>query len=361
MFAAIRSPRARPIRAAIVPAEARYLELSNDTQDDLYDITIIGGGPTGQYAAYYSGLRGMRTKVIESQPTLGGQVTALYPEKDIFDVPGFRKVAAKELVRNLTDQMMQYHPTLALNEQIVDLCPGDVITLKSRTGAQHRTKSVLIACGVGAFTPRKLPVKGVAELEGKGVLYYISQPMDFVGKRILVVGGGDSAFDFTLGLHGVAQSIIQIHRTDKFRAHEETVCAVKALKIPVMTFTEMKEVHGTDKVEGVTIFDNRTTEETYYPCDVVLLSLGFLSNLGPVKEWGLEIVGNAIGVNQRMETNIPGVFAAGDIVDYPGKLKLIATGFAEAAIAVNHAKAYVDPSSKAFPGHSSEKPTSAAH
>jgi thioredoxin reductase (NADPH) len=341
-------------------AESRTNGLNTIESDELFDITIIGGGPTGQYAAYYSGLRGMRTKIIESCATLGGQVTALYPEKDIFDVPGFRKVAAKELVRNLTDQMMQYNPTLVLQEQVAHLCAGTVVRLTARSGKVHHSKSVLIACGLGAFTPRKMAAKGVAEFEGRGVFYHLEDPAALAGKRILIVGGGDSAFDYSMGLSPIAKSVMQIHRSDKFRAHEDTVRTVRSLPVDLRTFHELKEVHGVEKLVGVTIFDNRTGQESYHECDLVLLNLGFLSNLGPVKEWGLEITGNSIGVNQRMETNIPGVFAAGDIVDYPGKLKLIATGFAEAAIAVNHAKAYVDPTSRAFPGHSSEQSTTTA-
>jgi len=323
-------------------------------QDDIFDVTIIGGGPTGQYACYYAGLRGMKTKLIDSLPTLGGQLTALYPEKYIYDVAGFPQVFAKDLVSSLTDQMMQYGPTLALDQKVTSLVADEIVTLTTETGAVHRSKSVIIAAGVGAFMPRKMDIRGIAELESRGVHYFVNDTSKLAGKRLMVVGGGDSAFDWSMNLCERATSLVQIHRSDKFRAHEDTVEKVKSLPIELKTFHELKEVHGDEHVTGVTIFDNRTKEEVFYECDELLMNLGFLTNLGPIKQWGLEIVGNAIHVTSRMETNLPGVYAAGDIVDYAGKLKLIATGFGEAAIAVNHAKAHVDPSSKVNPGHSSE-------
>ena len=330
--------------------------------DELFDVAIIGGGPVGQYAAYYAGLRGMKTKVIDSLPQLGGQLSALYPEKYIFDVAGYAKVYARDLVDNLSEQMMQYGPTLALDEKVVKLTSNGVITMETEKGRMHYAKSAIIAAGVGAFMPRKIAQAGLEELEGRGLHYFVTDKSVLAGKRLLVVGGGDSAFDWTLNLHDSAQSIMQIHRSDKYKAHEDTIEKVLALPIDFKPFHEVKQVHGEEHVEGVTIFDNRTKEEFYYPCDEILFSLGFLTNLGPIKQWGFEIVGNSINVNTRMETNITGVYGAGDIVTYDGKLKLIATGFGEAATAVNHAKAHVDPAAKVNPGHSSENvPEKAAH
>lgn len=323
--------------------------------DELFDIAIIGGGPVGQYAAYYAGLRGMKTKVIDSLLELGGQLSALYPEKYIYDVAGYPKVYARDLVNNLTEQMMQYGPTLALDEKVASLVSQEgVITIETEKGHTHYAKSAIISCGVGAFLPRKIAAAGLEELEGRGVHYFVSDKSILAGKRLMVVGGGDSAFDWTLNLYDIAESIVQIHRTDRFRAHEDTVQKVMALPIEFKAFYELKQVHGEEHVEGVTIYDNRTKEEVYYECDELLMNLGFLIDLGPIKKWGFEIVGNSIHVNSQMETNIPGVYGAGDIVDYKGKLKLIATGFGEAAIAVNHAKAFVDPAAKASPGHSSD-------
>jgi thioredoxin reductase (NADPH) len=329
--------------------------VSEAQADDIFDVAIIGGGPVGQYAAYYAGLRGMKTKVIDSLPQLGGQLSALYPEKYIFDVAGYARVYARDLVENLSEQMMQYGPTLALDEKVVHLASQDgLVTLETERGNTHRARSAIIAAGVGAFMPRKMDISGLKELEGRGVHYFVTDKSILAGKRLVVVGGGDSAFDWSLSLYDAARSLTQIHRSDKFRAHEDTVAKVKALPVELKTFFELKEVHGDEHVEGVTVFDNRTKEEQFLPCDELLMNLGFLTNLGPIKQWGFEIVGNSIAVNSRMETNVPGVYGAGDIVTYDGKLKLIATGFGEAAVAVNHAKAHVDPSAKVNPGHSSE-------
>ncbi|MGI4788637.1 MAG: NAD(P)/FAD-dependent oxidoreductase [Janthinobacterium lividum] len=337
-------------------------------EQDIDDVAIVGGGPVGQYAAYYAGLRGMKTKVIDSLPQLGGQLSALYPEKYIFDVAGYAKVYARDLVDNLSEQMMQYGPKLALDEKVVSLTSDSgLITMETEQEINkivhrrtHYAKSAIIAAGVGAFLPRKIAKAGLEELEGRGVHYFVNDKSILAGKRLVVVGGGDSAFDWTLNLYDAAESILQIHRSDKYKAHEDTIEKVMALPIEFKPFYEVKQVHGEEHVEGVTIFDNRTKDEfgqyqeSYYACDELLLNLGFLTNLGPIKQWGFEIVGNSIHVNSRMETNIPGVYGAGDIVTYDGKLKLIATGFGEAAIAVNHAKAHIDPTAKVNPGHSSE-------
>ncbi|MFM7322544.1 MAG: NAD(P)/FAD-dependent oxidoreductase [Armatimonadota bacterium] len=323
--------------------------------ESLYDFTIIGGGPTGLFGAFYAGLRQMRTKVIDSLPQLGGQLAALYPEKYIYDVGGYPKVLAKELVERMSDQALQYAPTVCLDEKVLRLEPdGDQWVLTTDKGS-HRSRTVLIAAGVGAFIPRKLDLPGIDALEGKGIHYFVSDPALLAGKRLVIVGGGDSAFDWSMALGPAAASCVQIHRTDKFRAHEDTVAKVlEAGKVEIRTFHELKALHGEDRLEAVTIFDNRSGEETTVPCDALLLNLGFLTNLGPIKEWGLEIDKNAIRVDPVMRTNLPGVYAAGDICTYTGKLKLIATGIGEAGTAANFAKTYIDPSSKAFPGHSSD-------
>jgi thioredoxin reductase (NADPH) len=322
---------------------------------ELYDITIIGGGPTGMFGAFYAGMRHMKTKIIDSLPELGGQLSALYPEKYIYDVPGFVKILAKELVQNYADQALQYKPTVCLNEKVIRLeKQGDGPILLTTDKGGHLTKTVLIAAGVGAFLPRKMDVPRIEELVDKGIQYFVTNTSGFEGKRIVIVGGGDSAFDWALSLGPKAASCIQIHRSDKFRAHEDTVQKVLASSVEFRKFYELKAVHGEDHLEAVTIFDNRTGEEETLPCDNLLLNIGFLTNLGPIKDWGLAIKGNAIEVNTTMMTNIPGVYAAGDICTYHGKLKLIATGQGEAGTAANFAKTFIDPSAKAFPGHSSD-------
>lgn len=323
--------------------------------ETLYDFTIIGGGPTGLFGAFYAGLRQMKTKIIDSLPQLGGQLSALYPEKYIYDVGGFPKILAKDLVRQFEEQALQYAPTVCLDEKVLRLEPqGETILLTTDRGT-HRTRTVLIAAGVGAFIPRKLDLPGMDALEGKGIHYFVSQPETLRDRRLVIVGGGDSAFDWAMALGPAAASCVQIHRTDKFRAHEDTVQKVHdAGKVDLRTFHELKAIHGDDRLEAVTIFDNRSGEEFVVPCDHLLLNLGFLTNLGPIKEWGLDIEKNAIRVDSTMRTNLPGVYAAGDICTYVGKLKLIATGVGEAGTAANFAKTYIDPAAKAFPGHSSD-------
>ncbi len=322
---------------------------------DVYDLTVIGGGPTGLYGAFYAGLRQMRVKIIDSLPELGGQLTALYPEKYIYDVPGFPKVLAKDLVNCYAEQALQYEATVCLDEKVINLVRGgDGIITLTTDKTNHYTRTVLIAAGVGAFIPRKMDVAGLEELAGRGVQYFVTDTSHLVGKRLVIVGGGDSAFDWAMALGDKAASCLQIHRSDKFRAHEDSIAKVKASPVELRPFYELKAVHGEERLHSVTIFNNRTGEEEVVECDYLLLNIGFLTNLGPIKEWGLDIEKNAIRVDQTMQTTIPGVYAAGDICTYHGKLKLIATATGEAGTAANFAKTFIDPGSKAFPGHSSD-------
>lgn len=326
-------------------------------KDEIFDITIVGAGPVGLYATYYSGLRDMKVKLIDALPQLGGQLTALYPEKFIYDVAGFPKILAKELAENLIAQAMQYEPAIFLNEKIIKLESLEdekIIKLTSEGGNIHFSKTVVLSLGIGAFVPRKLDIPDVKRLEGRGIHYVVKDKSIFRGKNILIVGGGDSAVDWALNLEGIAKNVTLIHRRDVFKAHEDSLRKLFNSTVEVKTFYELKRIHGDEHVEGATIFDNRTGEEIYLDVQHILLFLGFLANLEFIQSWGLEIDKNAIKVNSKMETNIPGVYAAGDIVNYPGKLKLISTGFGEAAIAVNNAKNYIEPASKYFPGHSSD-------
>ena len=323
--------------------------------NNIYDITIIGAGPTGLYGAFYAGQRTMKTKIIDSLGQIGGQLSALYPEKYIYDTPGFPKILAKDMVAQFGEQAFQHGATVCLDEKVLNLEPqGDGIIKLTTDKAEHLTRTVLIAAGVGAFLPRKMDVAGLEELVGRGVQYFVTDTSHLAGKRIVIVGGGDSAFDWAMALGEKAASCVQIHRSDKFRAHEDTVQKVMESPVDVRAFYELKTVHGEEHLEAVTVFDNRTGEEEVIPCDHLLLNIGFLTNLGPIKSWGIELEKNAIKVNSTMQTSLPGVYAAGDICTYVGKLKLIATGTGEAGTAANFAKTYLDPAAKAFPGHSSE-------
>jgi ferredoxin/flavodoxin---NADP+ reductase len=325
---------------------------------EIYDLTIIGAGPSGLFATFYAGLRQMKTKVIDALEEPGGQVAVLYPEKYIFDVPGYSKILAKDLVKSLVEQAFQYNPTVVLGERVTSLHRSDgVIELGTDKGTKHLTKAVLVAAGVGAFSPNRLEAKGATDYEGKGVYYFVRDKSIFKDKNLLIVGGGDSAVDWALNIRSIARKITLVHRRDVFRAHEGSVAELMKSNVDVKLFYEVRSVSGDGtKLAKAVIFDNRTQAETSLDVDAVLVNIGFRADLGPIKDWGLQIDGREIRVNGRMETNIPGVFVAGDIAGpLDGvKLNLIATGYAQAALAVNVAKAYVDPNSKIFPGHSSE-------
>ncbi|HYT83787.1 MAG TPA: NAD(P)/FAD-dependent oxidoreductase [Gemmatimonadales bacterium] len=328
---------------------------------EVKDITIIGAGPTGLFAAFYAGMRGASHRLIDNLDQVGGQLTALYPEKYIFDVAGFPKILSKDLVKGMAEQGLQWKAPVHLGEKVIGLRTTQdngkrlftVVTDKD----EYPGRTVLIAGGIGAFTPRKLPLKDADQWLGKGLYDRVLNPKEFTRKRVLIVGGGDSAFDWAVNLQGIAKSILMIHRRDGFRAHQATVDQVQALcaagKMELRTFWEVKGIHGGERIDRVTIFNSKTKDEETLAMDAVIPQLGFVSSLGAIAEWGLEIEKGDIKVSQTMETNLPGIFAAGDITTYPGKLKLIATGVAEACIAVNHAVHFLNPSAKIEPGHSS--------
>jgi len=306
----------------------------------------------GLFGVFYAGLRGLKAKLIDSLAELGGQLITLYPEKYIYDVAGYPKVLAKELVKSCVEQALRFHPTICLDERVTELSyhPDGHICLRTDKG-EHGTRAVVLTVGVGAFTPKKLPLPNIECLEGRGISYFVKEKQSLAEKTVLIVGGGDSAVDWALLLKDTAKKVMLIHRRDQFRAHPQSVQALMASRVEVKLFYELKAVHGSDQLEGVTIFHNKTGEERDLKVDALILSLGFLADLGPIKRWGLVIENHAIKVNARMETNLPGVYAAGDT--HLGKLELITTGQAEAAIAVNFAATYINPDSKAFPGHSS--------
>ncbi len=326
---------------------------------DIYDVTIIGSGPAGLYGAFYAGMRGMKTKILDALPELGGQLVTLYPEKWVFDVGGFPKILAKDLAKNLVDQAMTFKPTVCLGEKVLSVTKhpgsdGDVFQLATDNGSVHFTRTIVLTAGIGAFKPKKLSRPGIDEFEGKGIYYFVSEKKAFKDKEILIVGGGDSAVDWCLNLMDTARKITLVHRSDQFRAHEESVKELMESDIEILTFHELRSVAGNHAVERAVIYDNRTGDETELRVDGVILNLGFHADLGPIKEWGLELDKGGIKVNYRMETNMNGIFAAGDVASHPGKLKLISTGFGEVVTAVNFAKNLIDPSAKVYPGHSTD-------
>jgi thioredoxin reductase (NADPH) len=305
-------------------------------------------------------MRGMKTKIIESLPDIGGQLSALYPEKDIFDVAGFPAVGAKQLVDNCKQQADRANPnavyTLGQRVDALEKQADGTFTLTTNTGEVHRAKAVILTAGIGAFEPNRHPAPTARNFESKGVVYSVTNKEQYSGKRVLVVGGGDSAVDYALMTEPIAAEVTLIHRRDGFRAHEESLKQLAESKVKVKTFYELKEVRGNEtSVTEAVIFNNQTEEETVLPVDAIIMGTGFKASLGKMLEWGLAIEAKKqIVTNSKGETNVEGVYAAGDIAWYPGKLRLIATGFGEVATAVNNAKAYIDPGSAAFPGHSSE-------
>lgn len=320
------------------------------------DVTVLGGGPCGLFAAFYAGLRGMSVRIIDSLPELGGQLTALYPEKYVYDMPGFPKVLAKDLARDLIAQGTQFNPELALEETAESLegDQGDYI-IRSATGNAYPTKTVIIAAGAGAFSPTKLGVDREAEFEGRGLYYGVRDKSVFREKSVAIVGGGDSAFDWALNLLDTAGPMTLIHRRDVFKAHEESIEQVRQSRVDMKIWYAVKELHGNGVLTGVTLENTQTKEQHHHDCDAIIVNIGFKSSLGPIKDWGLEIEKNQVRVNEQYETNRPGVFAVGDVCVFPQKLKLIATGVGEAATAVCFAKTRLDPGAKLFPGHSSDR------
>ncbi|RXJ01838.1 NAD(P)/FAD-dependent oxidoreductase [Anaerobacillus alkaliphilus] len=325
---------------------------------NVYDITIIGGGPVGIFTAFYAGMRQASVKIIEAMPQLGGQLSALYPEKYIYDVAGFPKVRAQELVDKLVEQANQFNPTVALGQTVegvekIEKDGNSIFQLTTNKGL-HYSKTIIITAGVGAFQPRRIDNEGADRYEGNNLHYFVKDLNVFAGEKVLLSGGGDSAVDWALMLENIAEEVTIIHRRNEFRAHEHSVdLLMNSEKIKVKTPYTISELYGDDeKIKQVKISEVRGDKEETINVDSVIVNFGFVSALGPIKNWNLEIQKNCVLVNSKMETNIPGIYAAGDIATYEGRLKLIATGFGEAPIAVNSAKGYIDPETAKAHAHS---------
>jgi len=319
------------------------------------DILIIGAGPSGLYGAYYAGFRGLRVAVMDVLPQLGGQISAMYPEKPIFDIAGFPSVRGRDLVDNLVAQAEPYGVRYLLGERAVELShePDGRPVVRGDRGTTVRAGAVVITGGVGTFTPRPLPAG--EDYLGRGQVYFVPDPADHTGHDVVVVGGGDSAFDWAATLAPIARSVRLVHRTARFRAHQATVRKVRALGVEIITDSEVSALHGTSRVEQVEVRHRTTKATRLLPAHSVVAALGFVADLGPLQNWGLGLRARRIAVDTRMATNLPRVFAAGDITDYPGKVRLIAVGFGEAATAVNNAATVIDPEAALFPGHSTDK------
>jgi thioredoxin reductase len=318
------------------------------------DVAIVGAGPTGLFAAYYAGFRGLSTAVIDALPEPGGQVTAMYPEKVIFDVAGFPSIRGRDLVANLVAQAGTFNPKYLLGtraDKLSYLEDGRPVLALSDGTVLH-CGAVLITGGLGSFTSRPLPAADA--FNGEGVLFFVKELDSLAGQDVVIVGGGDSAFDWALALAPpLAKSVTLVHRRDKFRAHASTVARVQDLPVEIIVNAEVGRLLGDGRVTAceVTVKGGDTR---VLPADTVVAALGFTADLGPLADWGLELDRRHIKVDSTTATNLPRVFAAGDISDYPGKVRLIAVGFGEAATAVNNAAVAIDPSAHLFPGHSSD-------
>jgi ferredoxin/flavodoxin---NADP+ reductase len=321
-----------------------------------YDIAIIGGGPVGLFAAFYAGMRGASTIIADSLEELGGELMAIYPEKYIYDIAGFPSILAKDYVGPAVEQGLSMGADVTLRTEVTGLARDEanaVIRLATTKG-EIVARTVIICAGIGAFEPKRLDVEGIERFEGgKGVHYFAKHVEDFRDKRVYIVGGGDSAVDWALTLGPIAKSVTLVHRS-KFRAHEHTVQQLvhgpADVYFPGYVTTA---IHGEERLEGVTFVNTETDEEYTVEVDEMICAIGFKADLGPLKTWGLETERNQIVVDKiTMETNIPGVFGAGDIVTYPAKFRLIATGVAEAVSAVNHAVTLYNPDARLDPGHS---------
>jgi thioredoxin reductase len=316
------------------------------------DVLIVGAGPAGLFGAYYAGFRGMSVALVDSLPEIGGQISALYPEKAILDVAGFPTIKGRELVNELVEQAASARPTYLLSRTANALTVhDDGVVMGLDDGSEVHAKVVVVTAGIGKFTPRPLPAGD--GWEGRGLAFFVPSFEEYIGKDVVIVGGGDSAFDWAHQLEGIANSIVLVHRRDQFRAHQATVDAVLAGKTEVITKAQVTALVGDGLVEKVeiTLEDGAVVTR---PAQAVVAALGFVADLTAMKEWGLEFDKRHIKVDTATRTNLPRVFAAGDITEYDGKVRLIAVGFGEVATAINNAAPLVFPDQGVFPGHSSE-------
>lgn len=320
------------------------------------DLLIVGAGPVGLYAAYYAGFRGFGTVVCDTLPEVGGQISAMYPEKLIYDVAGFPAVRGRDLVEGLAEQANSFSPHYVLGEQAQTLeHTSEGVKVTTAAGTAIDAKVLLITAGIGAFRPRPLPAAD--GFSGDGIVFFVPKLDVHAGQDVVIVGGGDSAFDWALSLHDIAKSVTLVHRREAFRAHGATVDRVRDAGVRLVTSSEVSAIEGADHVTGVEVTHKVSGVSELLPADAVVAALGFIAAIGPLAEWGIELQKRHILVNTTMATNLPRVFAAGDIAMYPGKVPLIAVGFGEAALAVNNAAPLIDPTHGVFPGHSSGEST----
>ncbi|MGT2957534.1 ferredoxin--NADP(+) reductase [Streptococcus bovimastitidis] len=309
-------------------------------KEKVYDITIIGGGPVGLFAAFYAGLRGMQVKIIESLSELGGQPAILYPEKVIYDIPAIPAVTGAELTDNLIKQLSRFQDRLSvcLKEEVQSFEKTEEGFSIRTQKAQHQTKAIIIACGNGAFAPKTLGLEGEEEFADENIFYNVHKLDQFAGKKVVICGGGDSAVDWALALYGLAESVTLVHRREAFRAHEHSVELLKASGVKILTPYIPKALHGENgRAEQLVIQKVKEEEEITLDMDALIVSYGFSTSNKNLKNWNLDFKRTSINVDNHFETSQKGIYAIGDAAQYDGKVDLIATGFGEAPMAVNQA------------------------
>lgn len=318
----------------------------------VHDIAVIGAGPVGLFMVFEAGFLGYRCAVIDSLPEIGGQLTALYPEKPIYDIPGFPSVLAGELINNLAKQAEPFSPTYYLGHPVSTLTQQDDGSYVVTAGPETiRAKAVVIAGGMGVFTPRKPPLADIAQFEHKSLFYAVRDRTRFKDQTLVIAGGGDSAADWTAELAPTAKHVHLVHRRDTFRAAEATMSKIDSLvaqgKVTIHTNRQMAELVGQEGQVTQVVLADLDSNTNPVPADAVLCFFGLSPALGPIAEWGIDLAGKKIKVTpDTMATNQPGIMAIGDITDYPGKLDLILTGFAEAAIAAKTCQGIINPEKK---------------
>ncbi len=323
------------------------------SDQSIFDVTIIGGGPTGLFSAFYGGMRQMSIKIIESMPELGGQLSALYPEKYIYDIGGIPSVRGQDLVDELEKQALYFDPAVVLGQAVQDIHKNEDGIFELATDESiHYSKTVLIAAGVGAFQPRRLKIDNADQYEQKNLHYFVDDLNKFQGQNVVICGGGDSAVDWALILESIAKmsvSFIAVITSVPMRA----VWIMMNSTVHILTpYVPAELVGDGETIQQIMLQKTKSEETETLDLDALIVNYGFISSLGPIKDWGLDIVKNSIVVNSRMETNMDGIYAVGDINTYDGKTKLIATGFGEAPIAISSAKTYIDPKTRQQPQHS---------
>ena len=323
------------------------------------DILLVGAGPVGLYGAYYAGFRGLSVAVIDALPTAGGQVSALYPEKNIFDIAGFPSVRGQSLIDGLLQQAAPFSPLYLLGQQAQTLEPdGERWTVTTSAGTLVRASAVVITGGVGAVSPRPLPC--AERFLGRGLQYFVPQLDVLDGQDVVIVGGGDSALDWALASVERARSTTLVHRRQQFRAHAHSVKLLQDSNCETVLDAQVSAASGDGRIEEVQVAVRGEEAPRTLPCTLLVAALGFTMQLGPIAQWGLELRDRSILVDSAMHTNLPNVFAAGDVTTYDGKVKLIAVGFGEVATAVNNAAAVLQPDVGLAPGHSSDAVPAAA-